>query len=374
MVDSLSAIATPTLLVDRGVLRDNIRRMAALARRAGVSLRPHAKTHKSVAIARLQRDAGASGLTVATVREAEMFAAAGFDDLLLTAPPTGVWRLERLTALAARARLCVTVDTSEAIYVLDAACSAAGVGIDYLWEVDCGVGRFGTPPGGETARTIAATCDTAKSCRFLGLLAFGGHAYAGKNAAEVAAAAADERSAVTDTIAELDARGIEAPVRSIGTTPTSYLLEDAEGITEIRPGNYVFHDATQVALGVVDKDACALSVLTTVLSRPGSDRVILDAGSKALAAEQISPLTDGFGFVLDHPELRIERLYEEQAIATVVGECSLRPGDRVCVVPNHACAALNLHDRMTIVEDGLLTDSWTIDARGWDPDRAVVIA
>ena len=365
-VGYLGETPTPALLVDRRALAANIEAMAERAASAGVVLRPHAKTHKSIAVASLQRESGASGLTVATVREAETFAAAGFDDLLITNPPVGKWRVDRLVELARRARVRVALDAVAAVEDLDLACSAAGVEIGYLWEVDCGVGRFGTEPGEATAALIAKVVAVSRLCSFDGLMAFGGHAYQAADDQALAHAASEERRSVVETAAALAARGIETPIRSIGTTPTTHALTTAEGISEFRPGNYVFYDATQVALGLVGVERCALSVLATVVSRPSRTRLVLDCGSKALAAEQISPRTVGFGIVRDHPELRVVRLFEEQAVVVIDGACDLGLGDRVEVVPNHSCATLNLHERMLVVDGGQVVDSWPVDVRGWD--------
>jgi len=361
----LATVATPALVVDRAVLVENIDRMAARAESAGVALRPHVKTHKSVEVAALQRARGAAGLTVATLREAEVFVAAGFDDILIASPPIGGWRLDRLVELAGHARVRVVVDDATAVGLLDQACRRAGVAIGYLWEVDSGVGRFGTPPGKTTANLIAAVAESTSNSSFDGLLAFGGHVYAAANRADVAAAAREERAAVTETAAALADLGIETLIRSVGTTPTAHALDEADGITEIRPGNYVFYDATQVALGVVGSDSCALAVLATVVSRPSPNRAILDCGSKALAAERISAQSVGFGFVRDHPNLRVARLYEEQAIVVAEDPFDLPLGTRVEVVPNHACAAVNLHEQMLVTENRAVVDVWPVDARGW---------
>jgi D-serine deaminase-like pyridoxal phosphate-dependent protein len=142
-------------------------------------------------------------------------------------------------------------------------------------------------------------------------------------------------------------------------------MRSAEGITELRPGNYVFYDATQVALGVVGLERCALSVLATVTSRPAPDRLILDSGSKALAAERLSTLTPGFGRIEGHPGLRVDRLYEEQAIVHSEGPCEIPVGARLRVIPNHACAAANLHSQMLVVEREVVVDLWPVATREW---------
>jgi D-serine deaminase-like pyridoxal phosphate-dependent protein len=361
----LDAVTTPALVVDRDRLVRNIVEMAARAESLGVALRPHAKTHKSPAIAALQREHGATGLTVATVTEAEGFAAEGVDDLLLTAPPVGDWRMGRLVALARRARLRVAVDSAEVVIALGRACARHGVEIGYVWEIDCGVGRFGTIPGAASAERVAEAVAAATHVSFDGLLTFGGHAYGATTADGIAAAARDEWDAITQTVTALAARGIEARVRSVGSTPTSHAMDSGEGITEIRPGNYVFYDATQAALGVVPLERCALSVLATVTSRPAPDRLILDSGSKALAAERLSTLTPGFGKIEGHPGLRIERLYEEQAIVHADEPCEIPVGARVRVIPNHACAAANLHSQMFVLERDAIVDVWPVATREW---------
>jgi D-serine deaminase-like pyridoxal phosphate-dependent protein len=370
VLPTLDEVVTPALVVDRERLVRNIADMAARAESLGVALRPHAKTHKSPAIAALQREHGAIGLTVATVTEAEGFADEGIDDLLLTSPPVGDWRLERLVALARRARIRVTVDSHEAVVALDRACAAGGVEIGYLWELDCGVGRFGTPPGAPSASRIADAVGAATHATFDGLLTFGGHAYAATTPDGIAAAADDEHDAITQTVSALADRGIEVKVRSVGSTPTSHAMRSADGITEIRPGNYVFYDATQIALGVVPLKRCALSVLATVTSRPAPDRLILDSGSKAVAAERLTTLTPGLGLIEDHPGLRVDRLYEEQAIVRSDGPCGIATGERLRVVPNHACAAANLHSQMLVVEDGAVVDVWPVATREWREIKA----
>lgn len=361
----LESVETPALVIDHGVLVQNVSDMAERARRAGVSLWPHAKTHKSGRVAALQREHGAAGLTVATVREAEYFAGVGFDDILLAYPPVGAWRLERLLELAKRIRLRVVLDSTEAVELLAESGRRVGIAVDYLWEVDCGVRRTGTAPGRETARLLASA-PKRTDARLAGLMTFAGHVYGAASTDEIAQIAAAEGEAVRETAAALAGVGIEVEALSVGTTPTSHFLERAGGVSEARPGNYVFYDATQVLLGIVCRERCALSVLATVVSRPDERRLILDAGSKALAAERLSPRTTGFGFVVGQEGLVVERLFEEHAIVTSEEPIRIPIGARVRVVPNHACAAVNLHDRMLIVDQGdEVVDIWPIEPRGW---------
>jgi D-serine deaminase-like pyridoxal phosphate-dependent protein len=364
---SLDEVQTPALLVDGPTLAENIRAMAERARLAGVELWPHCKTHKTPEIAALQRDHGAAGLTVATLHEAEVFAEAGHTNLLIAYPPVGRARLERLTELARTARMRVVLDSEEALIGLDDACRAAEVEVGWLWEVDCGARRLGTPPGSPTAELVAPLAGRCRHAAFAGVFTFAGHAYGAESAAELRSIAAEERAAARETAAELTALGVEAVAVSIGTTPTAHQLETADGVTEIRPGNYAFYDATQVALGLVSADRCALSVLATVVARPDDNRLILDCGSKALAAERLTTRAPGLGLVAGHDDLVIGRLFEEHAVVEPAEPSTIPVGARLRVIPNHACASANLHERMLITDAGEVVDEWRIAARGWDP-------
>jgi D-serine deaminase-like pyridoxal phosphate-dependent protein len=287
-------------------------------------------------------------------------------DLLVAYPPVGEFRAERLGELARMAHVRVALDGLDAVRMLDEACRRAGVRIGYLWEVECGTLRCGTPPGKGTAQLVATAIAEAKRAEFAGLMAFAGFAYLSVNTAEIGDAAESEAKAVLDTAESLEELGIETPALSVGTTPTAHHLDRQQGVTEVRAGNYVFNDATQVTLGIATEADCAVSVLATVVSRPDPLRVILDSGSKALAAERLSPHTDGFGLVPGFPELRVERLFEEHAILKSETPVALPVGARVRVIPNHSCATVNLHERMLIVEGFEVVDVWPVDARGWD--------
>jgi D-serine deaminase-like pyridoxal phosphate-dependent protein len=356
---TLDDVPTPALVVDRRVLERNVEAMARRAAAAGLDLVPHIKTHKSADVLRLQLAAGAAGACVATPAEAELAVETGAPFVLVAHPPAAPDRLERVVALARRARVRVALDSEEVAESLD----ATGVPVEWLWELDCGVGRCGTPPGAETARRVAALAARMRSARFAGLFTFGGHSYGARDTEEIRAAAEDERRAVADTAAALEALGVEVPVRSIGSTPTAHVHRHPAGATELRPGNYVYNDATQVGLEVARPEDCALSVLATVVSRPTAHRAILDAGSKALGADRITDRAPGFGMVMGRLELRVERLYEEHAIVTSHFPIDLPVGARVRVVPNHACAAANLHARMLVTADGATAEPWPISAR-----------
>jgi D-serine deaminase-like pyridoxal phosphate-dependent protein len=358
-------LPTPALIVDSAVLTANIEQMAARARSAGVGLWPHVKTHKSKEVARLQLAAGAAGLTAATITEAEAMADAGAADLLVAYPPVGHWRLDRLLALSRRVRVTTTVDNAATAVALDQACLRAGCELALLWEVDCGTGRLGTEPGPATAAEVAAVVRQLVRVRFAGVMAFAGHVYSATTEQEVRRAAADEIRAVRVTAAALAALAVPCPVLSIGTSPTAHHLDEAARGLQCRPGTYVFNDRTQVALGVAREPSCALTVLSTVLSRPAPDRVIFDAGSKALSSDQLPATPDGYGAVLGEPAISVGRLYEEHAIARVPADLDLPIGSRVRIVPNHACTTANMHRTMLVLDRGSVTGEWATGSTGW---------
>jgi D-serine deaminase-like pyridoxal phosphate-dependent protein len=342
------APATPYVRIDLGRVDAAIDRMADHARSLGVALRPHAKTHKSIRLGHRQRAAGAVGLTVATVGEAEVFAEGGCDDLFIAYP---LWidapKARRLARVMDRARVAVGVDSVESV----AAMVAHGIRPEVVIEVDSGHHRSGVAPG--AAGTIARYAADA-GFRVRGAFTFPGHSYAPQTRAS---AAVDEASALltaSDAIAAVD---LDVAVRSGGSTPSAEFA--APGLTELRPGVYVFGDAQQVELGSCQMEDVALTVVATVVSHAGG-RVILDAGGKALGADR-APWSSGHGRLLEWPDARIVVLSEHHA--TVEWGTGERPqlGSQVLVVPNHVCATVNLADSFVVAGS---SERWRVDARG----------
>ena len=346
--------STPYLAVGEEVLRDNIARMAQRGRDAGFALRPHVKTHKCVEIGRLQLEAGATGITVATVGESEVFADAGVDDIFIAYP---LWvdaaKGSRLRALAQRCALRIGVDSAQGAAQL--AEHAADVPLEVVVEVDSGHHRSGVPPQ-EAGAVARAAVDAGLRC--VGVFTFPGHSYAVDGGRE--RAARDEMAALTQAAASLRDAGIEPSVVSGGSTP-SMDFADASVVTELRPGVYVFGDAQQWELGSARPDAIALTAHATVVSHAGG-RAVLDAGSKILGADRAGYAT-GFGRLLDYPDARIVILSEHHAVADLAGGDLPELGSIVRVVPNHACNAVNLVDTL-VVGDPAAGVTWPVAARG----------
>jgi D-serine deaminase-like pyridoxal phosphate-dependent protein len=350
-------LPTPALVVDADVLERNIAEMAALALDRGVALRPHAKTHKSPDIARLQVEAGAHGLTVATVAEAEVFAAAGFDDLFIAYP---LWvdtaKGRRLRSLLERATVSVGVDSAEAAHALAAQLGADAGLVSLLVEVDSGHHRSGVAP-----QDVAALADVVAHTGLdvAGVFTFPGHSYSPGVVTDVAGQEATALAAAADALRDV---GIEPRTVSGGSTPTAAAVATGT-MTEMRPGVYVFGDAQQWELGTVALDHVALTCVATVVSHAGG-RVVLDSGSKALGADRAAWAT-GYGRLLDHPDARVVLMSEHHAVAEWDGAGPLPEiGDRVRVVPNHVCNAVNLADDLHVVRNGELVDRWPVAARG----------
>jgi len=349
-------IITPVAVVDEDVVERNLARMAKLAADHNVKLRPHAKTHKSAYMARRQMAYGAVGLTCATFTEAEVFADAGVDDLLIAHPPVGKPKLERLAVLASRIkRLAVSLDDVGVAQGLPQS-------VEVLWEVDTGQHRIGTLPGQPTAQAVRELVKAIGAHRIRGLITHAGFVYAATNRDERQRAADQESDGLLTTAALLQRNGIDVRELSVGSTPTAGLsLRD--GITDMRPGTYIYGDANQVTLGSQALEDCALAVVGTVVATPAPDRAVADAGSKALSADlQVAGL-GGYGIVLDHPDLTVARLSEEHTIITANGRTGLTIGGRIVIIPAHTCTVVNLHPTMLAVAKG---PHWIpVDARGW---------
>jgi D-serine deaminase-like pyridoxal phosphate-dependent protein len=362
--DTVDELDTPSVLIDLDVLERNVERMARFAQQHGLNLRPHAKSHKTLGIALRQRAAGSPGLTVAKLDEAEAYLSAGFDDLFIANEVVGVDKWQRLVALQRRGTVAVGIDSAAAADGLDAFAGAAHVAVPVLIEVDSGLGRAGVTPGTE-ALVLAKHLLDLRSLRLRGVFTHAGHAYGATSPADVARIGRTEGEALVETAALLRANGVACDVVSVGSTPTALHAGAVPGVTEIRPGNYVFYDRMQVALGVVSLQDCALSVLARVISRPRPERAVLDAGSKTFALDRGAHGMDALpGYGQDQARgLVIQRLSEEHAVLDVDGQ-DLRVGDRLRIVPNHACTVTNLADVLLGVRGARVSEELPVVVRG----------
>jgi len=355
-------IETPALLLHLDLVERNLERMAARARRLGVALRPHAKTHKCPELGRRQLDHGATGLTVATLAEAEAFARAGIADLTWAFPidPTHIGHARRL---ARRVTLRVVTDD------LQTAKALAGSGLHVWLKVDCGYHRAGVDPDSSYALEVARELSREDGLTFDGLLSHSGHAYKTRNQSEAAQVAEQERLAMVRFALRLRTVGITTRGVSVGSTPAMTAATDLTGVTEARPGNYVFYDRTMVLIGCCEPEDVGVSVLASVVShQPGSDHLVIDAGALALSKDTGPAHLDlptSFGAVRGHPSLSVASVSQEHGIVRGPrGGADLdrfRVGDRMEIVPNHSCLTVAHYDQYHVMRDGRVLDRWRIE-------------
>lgn len=359
-----SSIDTPQLIVSEEILQRNIAAMSSFARSINVKLRPHIKTHKSLEIARLQIAAGAIGISCAKVGEAEvMVNEGGIDDVLLAYPIIGDIKYERLVPLMEKARLSVAVDSTAAIETIARAMTKHERTIDIYLEVNTGQNRSGVMWGDE-AVSFAQQIDKHPNLRMTGIMTHEGHV-AFVNPEQIAAEAHAAGEKMVETAGKIRSHGIELPTVSVGSTPAARMTPTVKGVTEMRPGTYVFNDNSLFRFGDTwGVEDCAARFVATVVSRTADDRCVIDAGSKTLALDP-SRAHEGHGYIIGHPDVIITKLSEEHGVCELpVGEEGFQVGDTVEVIPNHVCPTVNLMDQMAVVRDGKVIDYWKVAARG----------
>lgn len=359
-----SSVDTPQLIVSEEILQRNIAEMASFARSINVQLRPHIKTHKSLEIARLQIAAGAIGISCAKVGEAEvMVNEGGIDNVLLAYPIVGALKYERLVPLMEKARIAVAVDSATAVDTIARAMIKHERTIDIYLEINTGQNRSGVM-WGEEAVSFAQQIDRHPNLRMTGIMTHEGHvAFVDVDQIAVEAQAAGEK--MVQTAEMIRSHGIELPTVSVGSTPAARMTPTVAGITEMRPGTYVFNDNSLFRFGEMwGVDDCAARFVATIVSRTADDRCVIDAGAKTLALDPSRSHT-GHGYIVDHPDVIIEKLSEEHGVCQLpAGEQGFQVGDTVEVIPNHICPTVNLMDQMAVVRDGKVIDYWKVAARG----------
>ena len=347
---TIDDLDTPAVLIDLDQVEANLRRAQNYADAHGLKLRPHIKTHKIPELARRQLELGAVGITCQKLGEAEVMADAGIDDILITFNLMGRSKLQRLVALARRTRLSVTLDNAVVAGEIDAAMREAGLRLPVLIECDTGAARCGV-------RSPEEAVELARLVVGLGGLELAGlMTYPARGRVPVTAAW------LAEAVAGLRAAGLEAKQVSTGGSPDLYRAHEVAVATEHRPGTYIYHDRDQ-ARASLGLEACAMVVLATVVSRPTEGRAILDAGSKTLSSD-LNGL-EGYGFVREYPQLVLAGFSEEHGhVDCSASNARPRIGERVTVVPNHACAVTNLHEVIYGVRGNRVERAFRVAARG----------
>ena len=359
----IEELDTPAILIDVDVMERNLARVADYARSHSLRLRPHTKTHKIPELARRQMELGAAGLTVAKTTEAEVMLRASPTDLLVAYPVVGKAKLDRLMQVADRTDVTVSLDSDAVARQLSDAAAASGRTIGALVEIDVGLRRVGVQPGSELL-ALAKTVDALPGLEFRGIAFYPGHIKLMddeavtelRNVEAVVAAAKDD----------LERAGLNVAVVSGGSTPALFHSHLVTSMNEIRPGTYIFNDRNTWKCGGCSLDDCAATVLTTVVSTSVPGRVIVDGGSKTFSSDRCSVAEEpGFGVMSELPDALFEKMNEEHGFFDVsrTGH-NLKVGDRVRILPNHVCVAMNLHEQVYGVRGEEVVDVWKVEGRG----------
>ena len=361
-------LETPCALVDLDRLAHNLDRMAAYCVLHGLSLRPHVKTHKSPRIAAEQMRLGAVGLTCATPRELEVMSVT-CSNLLLAHPPVGAAKLRRVLSLDQDVRLTVAIDSVAAAEPLAEAADAAGRDVDVFVEVDVGMRRVGVATPAE-AVAIARRLRALSPLNYRGIAFYPGHVR--QHRLRQDEALGKLRDDLAGWLSALGDEGLAPEIVSGGSTPAAWRMHEVTGVTEVRPGTYVYNDRATVDVGACGWEDCALTVLATVISTAVPGQAVVDAGSKALGREPLPAGEEaGYGCLLERTDIRVIRMSEEHGILDLRGsDWQPKVGDVVRIVPNHVCIVVHLNDVVHGVRGTVVETSWPVTARGRVPQPA----
>ena len=374
---SFANVPTPALILDRKALTKNIEAMHAKMRDRGVGLRPHLKTAKSADVARLVTAGQPGGITVSTLAEAEYFHERGFSDILY-AIGIAPGRIARVNALSkAGAEIKIITDNKMAVKAVAAFPTETIHPFRILIEVDSGEGRAGVLPDSTEFIEIAEEIDAAENSILMGVITHAGHSYGCKTIDEIKSVAEQERSAINNAADRLRSAAFSCPIVSAGSTPTAVYAENLDGVTEMRPGVFVFNDLKQLSVGACERDGLALSVLASVIGHNRHRRhIILDAGALALSKD-ISAHDDhpevGYGEVCNVENLDpfvglcVKSMSQEHGIVPVTNDeqfDELPIGARVRILPNHACITAAGYSHYEVFDNGKLISRWD-RVNGW---------
>lgn len=358
----VAEVSTPAVVVDLDVLERNLDRMASYCAMHRIGLRPHTKTHKTLEVARMQLERGTVGLTVAKVGEAEVMAGSGTEQILVAHPIIGEEKIRRLAALASRLDVLVSLDSFQSAKGLSEVAHESGCTIGVLVEFDSGSRRCGVSAG-EPCAELGEAIGGLKGVHVRGLMTYFGSVWGDERqrAEEIARLAAD----VERTTAAFRRAGLPLEIVSAGSTPAAEMSHRVAGITEIRPGTYVYNDLNTFYQGLCTLEDCAVRVMTTVVSTCVSGQVIVDAGSKVFSSDQLSSgPKGGYGRIMEVDGAGLSKLNEEHGFVEAGDYGAFSVGQVLSVIPNHVCTCINMHDEVYVSRRGEITGTWKVAARG----------
>lgn len=361
-----SELDTPAIIIDKVKLLKNINNMSDIAKQNNVNLRPHIKTHKIPYIAKEQLKAGAIGITSATITEAEVMAENGIHDIFLAYPIVTPKKIQKAIELSKKVRLILGIDSLEGAKMLSKLLVENNTTMEVRLEVDLGLERTGIPY--ESVVEFAKEISTYKNIKLSGIYTFRGPFLNGEHTLNFVEAGIDEGKRMVELANRLRENGITIRDVSVGSTSTSASAATVPGVTEIRPGTYVFYDARQEKYGCCTEDEIAAKVKVTVVSRPSKNRAIIDGGNKTFSTDiqpnQAPVYLNGFGKVVDHPNITLERFSEEHGILRIEGDSPIKVGDTLEIIPNHICTTINLHNYVYIEDENGELERYEVKARG----------
>jgi len=371
----METIKTPSLILNFGRMKRNAERMTARAKDLNVALRPHVKTHRSLEIAKLQTVGNAGGIMVSTLSEAHFFANNGFSDITYGVPIERGKFAEAIAISKTIERFAVLTDDAETVELLNKTANCEDAKLNVFVKIDIGYHRCGVEPHTAEAFEIPNKISNSSNLNFAGILTHAGHSYHADSPEKLLKIARAERDLMRILAEKLRENGLNAPSVSIGSTPTMSAIDNLEGITEFRCGNYIFYDAFQATLGSCSFSDCALTVLAAVVHRDSVRRkIVVDAGAVALSKDRGAVEFDancGYGRVYDLAgndlNLRVESLSQEHGeihVSDAQVFDSLKVGSRVRILANHSCLTALQHSHYHILDDGKIVDRWEIN-RGW---------
>lgn len=358
----LTEVSTPAVVVDLDVLERNLEHMAAYCVAHRLGLRPHTKTHKTLEVARMQLAQGAHGLTVAKVGEAEVMAESGTNQILVAHPIIGEEKIRRLAALASKVEVLVALDSLSTAIGLAHFAREAGCALGVLVEFDSGSHRCGVAAG-EACAELGKAIRALKGVEVRGLMTYFGSVWGNEQqrSEEIARLSID----VERTIDAFRRAGLPLEIISAGSTPAAQMSHLVPGITEIRPGTYVFNDLNTHYQGLCTLEDCAVRVMTTVVSTCVPGQVIVDAGSKVFSSDALSSgPRRGYGKIMEAEGAGLSKLNEEHGFVEAADYSAFTVGQVLSVIPNHVCTCINMHDEIYVSRRNQIAGTWKVAARG----------
>ena len=361
MAEYLQDAITPKLILKEEILQKNINQTAVTVIRNGsIDLRPHFKTSKMLEVASLQYASGAIGFTCATLSELESLLAGGFSDLFWAHQPIGKLKVAAVISLALRCNLKIALDSLDAARPISDAASHAGIEIPYLIEIDLGLGRAGVLP--QDAAVLAQKLHDLPGLSMQGVFGHEGHLYGIRDVKRRSVQGVKVGQAIVNAAMKIRDVGLPCKTISVGSTPALASAPFVDGVTEARPGTYVFNDDNQNYLHVSTVAQCAVRVIARVVSRPRRGVAIIDAGLKAMSSDR-SLRNNGFGSVQGLDGIFFETAYEEHGLLTGEEVDRLNVGDLIEIIPNHVCGTINMWSRVMIVKGEAIIGQWDIVGR-----------